>query len=122
MSVKSQPTQGQKEVARIRTLASTSSDRDELLNEIDKLEKTIDRLTRKTKEERQKVVSAVMSQLQTMNSSEARAYIVENFNKDFFDNEFDVRFKEELAEAVYRFCKTELSWDYSFLKKQAYLL
>ncbi len=114
----------QTKVKRIKDMAAAqpSSQRDELLQEIEELERTIQKLVRRSKEERQRTIHNIMTQLGAMNPADARQYIVKTFDKAFFEDEFDLPFKEELAVQLYHFCKTDLQWNYDFLKRMAFIL
>jgi hypothetical protein len=125
MSIKPKSTESiQNKVQKVRALAGTApmSVRDELLQQIDDLEKSIDKLTRRTKDERERAVETVLNSISAMHPADARKYITETFNTKFFKEEYDVRFKEDLATALYNYCKTSLNWENAYLKKQAFIL
>lgn len=98
------------------------SERDELLDTIERLERAIKKMTKRPKEDRVRAITNIIGQLSGMTQAEMRNHIVTTFDRKFFENEYDLKFKEELAGELYRFCKVNLNWDYLFLKKQAFLL
>ena len=103
-------------------MPAPQSVRDKLMAECDELQAEVDKLARRTKTERDSTIATILNVLRGMHPVEAREFMSTQFDSKFFKDEYDVRFKEELAAALYDFGKTQLKWDYAFFKRMAYTL